>query len=103
MGGDVGCETVELTPMGQPRRLGNEFWMSLPIAPLPPDAVMPADRTPAALPTLPHSRILLVEDVIANRVVVARLLRRAGHMAEHRCIGEEMIVAVSPPSHMTSY
>jgi signal transduction histidine kinase/DNA-binding NarL/FixJ family response regulator len=95
MGGDVGCVTVELTPMGQPRRLGNEFWMSLPIAPLPPDAVMPADRTPAALPTLPHSRILLVEDVIANRVVVARLLRRAGHAVDTASSGEEAVSGVS--------
>jgi signal transduction histidine kinase/CheY-like chemotaxis protein/HPt (histidine-containing phosphotransfer) domain-containing protein len=95
MGGDVGCETVELSPMGRPRRTGNEFWMSLPITPLPPDAVAPADRTPAALPILPHSRILLVEDVIASRVVVARLLRRTGHAVDTAASGEEAIAAVS--------
>jgi signal transduction histidine kinase len=30
-GGAVGCETIELSPMGQPRRAGNEFWMTMPI------------------------------------------------------------------------
>ncbi len=95
MGGAVGCETVELSPMGQPRRIGNEFWLSLPIAPLPSDAVAPADRPQAAPAALPHSRILLVEDVIASRIVVARLLRRAGHMVDTASSGEEAIAAVS--------
>ena len=39
MGGTVGCDMVELAPMGQPRRTGNEFWLSLPVTPLPADAV----------------------------------------------------------------
>jgi signal transduction histidine kinase/CheY-like chemotaxis protein len=95
MGGSVGCDTVELSPMGQPRRAGNEFWMSLPIEKLPPDAVASADRPPAAAPALPHSRILLVEDVIASRIVVARLLRRVGHMVDTAASGEEAIAAVS--------
>jgi signal transduction histidine kinase len=95
MGGTVGCEMVELSPMGQPQRTGNEFWMLLPITALPPDAVMIADRPMAVLPTLPHSRILLVEDVIASRLVVARLLRRAGHMVDTAASGEEAIAAVS--------
>jgi signal transduction histidine kinase/ActR/RegA family two-component response regulator len=95
MGGAVGCETVELSPMGQPRRAGNEFWLSLPIEPLPADAVASADRPPAALPVLPHSRILLVEDVIASRIVVACLLRRVGHMVDTAASGEAAIAAVS--------
>jgi signal transduction histidine kinase/DNA-binding response OmpR family regulator len=95
MGGAVGCETIELSPMGQPRRTGNEFWMSLPIEPLPPDAVAPTDRSQAAPPVLPHSRILLVEDVIASRIVMARLLRRAGHMVDTSASGEAAIAAVS--------
>ncbi len=95
MGGTVGCETVELTPMGQPRRAGNEFWMSLPIEPLPPHAVAPPDRPAAAPLLLPHTRILLVEDVIASRIVVARLLRRAGHMVDSAASGESAIAAVS--------
>jgi signal transduction histidine kinase/DNA-binding NarL/FixJ family response regulator len=95
MDGAVGCDTVELSPMGQPRRAGNEFWMSLPIDPLPPDAVEPADRPPAALPALPRSRILLVEDVIASRIVVARLLRRVGHMVDTAASGVAAIAAVS--------
>ncbi|HLB96663.1 MAG TPA: PAS-domain containing protein, partial [Acetobacteraceae bacterium] len=100
MGGAVGCETVELSPMGQARRTGNEFWMSLPIAPLPPDTPTPdaltsTGRSPAAPPALPRSRILLVEDVIASRVVMARLLRRAGHMVDTVVSGEAAIADVS--------
>jgi len=95
MGGVVGCETVELSPMGQPRRVGNEFWLTLPIEKLPPDAVAPGDRPTAALPALPHTRILLVEDIIASRIIVARLLRRVGHMVDTAASGEEAIAAVS--------
>jgi signal transduction histidine kinase/CheY-like chemotaxis protein len=94
-GGAVGCETIELSPMGQPRRAGNEFWMTLPIAPLPPDADMPADPLQSVLPAVPHSRILLVEDVTPSRIVVAQLLRRAGHMVDTVVSGEEAIAAVS--------
>ncbi len=95
MGGTVGCDMVELAPMGQPRRTGNEFWLSLPVAPLPADAVTSPERPPAGLPLLPHSRLLLVEDVIASRVVVARLLRRVGHMVDTAASGEEAIAAVT--------
>jgi CheY-like chemotaxis protein len=94
MGGTVGYETVELNPMGQPRHAGNEFWISLPVEPLPADAVAPADR-PAALPALPRSRILLVEDVAVSRLVVARLLRRVGHMVDTAASGEAALAAVS--------
>jgi CheY-like chemotaxis protein len=95
MGGAVGCETIELSPMGQPRRTGNEFWMALPIEPLPPDALTATGRSQAAPPALPRSRILLVEDVIASRIVMARLLRRAGHMVDTVVSGEAAIAAVS--------
>jgi signal transduction histidine kinase/DNA-binding NarL/FixJ family response regulator len=100
MGGAVGCDTVELSPMGQPRRAGNEFWMALPIEPLPPDAVASdiaarGDRSTAALPALPRSRILLVEDVIANRIIIARLLRRTGHMVDTVASGEDAMTEVS--------
>jgi CheY-like chemotaxis protein len=44
---------------------------------------------------LPRSRILLVEDVIASRVVMARLLRRAGHMVDTVVSGEAAIADVS--------
>jgi signal transduction histidine kinase/DNA-binding NarL/FixJ family response regulator/HPt (histidine-containing phosphotransfer) domain-containing protein len=94
-GGAVGCETIELSPMGQPRRAGNEFWMTLPIDPLPPDADMPAYQLQTVLPVVPHSRILLVEDVTPSRIVVARLLRRAGHMVDTVVSGEAAIAAVS--------
>ena len=95
MNGAVGCTAVELSPMGQLRRTGNEFWMSLPIETLPPDAVVPTDRPQTVLPVLPHTRILLVEDVAASRIVIARLLRRAGHLVDTAASGEAAIAAVS--------
>ncbi len=95
MNGAVGCTTIELSSMGQPSRGGNEFWLSLPIGTLPLDAVVPADRPQAMLPTLPHTRILLVEDVVASRIVVARLLRRAGHLVDTAASGEAAIAAVA--------
>ncbi len=95
MGGEVGYETVVLTPMGQPIRSGNEFWLVMPIAALPPDAAVPSDRPQAALPLLPRTRILVAEDVIASRIVVARLLRRAGHMVDTVGTGEDAIKAVA--------
>jgi signal transduction histidine kinase/CheY-like chemotaxis protein/HPt (histidine-containing phosphotransfer) domain-containing protein len=95
LGGEVGYATVVLTPMGQPTRNGNEFWVTAPIAPLPPDAAVPVDRPQAELPVLPRTRILLAEDVIASRIVVARLLRRAGHMVDTVGTGEDAIKAVA--------
>ncbi len=94
MGGTVGCDTVELAAMGQPQRGGNEFWMTVPLAPLPPDAAAPSERPQTSIPLLPRTRILLVEDVIASRVVVARMLRRVGHLVDTAGTGEEAIMAV---------
>jgi CheY-like chemotaxis protein len=65
------------------------------IEPLPPNAVAPGDRSQPSPSALPRSRILLVEDVIASRIVTARLLRRAGHMVDTVASGEEAIAAVS--------
>ena len=95
LGGEVGYETVVLTPMGQPTRCGNEFWLTAPIVPLPPDAAVPSDRPQTGLPLLPRTRILLAEDVIASRIVVARLLRRAGHMVDTVGTGEDALKAVT--------
>jgi two-component system sensor histidine kinase RpfC len=81
--------------MGQPTRSGNEFWLAMPIAALPPDAAVPSDRAQAALPLLPRTRILLAEDVIASRIVVARLLRRAGHMVDTVGTGEDAVKVVA--------
>lgn len=95
LGGEVGCDAVVLTPMGQPTRSGNEFWMNVPIAPLPPDAAVPSERPQTSLPILPRTRILLAEDVIASRIVVARLLRRVGHMVDTVGTGEDAIKALT--------
>jgi signal transduction histidine kinase/HPt (histidine-containing phosphotransfer) domain-containing protein/ActR/RegA family two-component response regulator len=86
MGGDIGCD-----PWAEPlssaadelHASGNEFWMRLPIV-LPPERVRrSADSTPLpARRILPRTRILLVEDILANQFLTATLLRREGHMVD---------------------
>jgi signal transduction histidine kinase/CheY-like chemotaxis protein len=78
MAGQIGCEPW----MAEDGHVGNEFWVRLPIAPLPtarpspPAAALPARRI------LPRTRILLVEDILANQLVTATLLRREGHLVD---------------------
>lgn len=101
MGGRIGCEPWT-TPGGI---VGNEFWLTLPVelppptpavivAPPsddyePPVAIEPADL---ARP-LPRTRILLVEDVRANQLITAMLLRRVGHMVDVADDGPAAIAA----------
>jgi signal transduction histidine kinase/ActR/RegA family two-component response regulator len=76
MEGEIGCY-----PSGEG---GNEFWLSLPV-----DAVksrVPAFGAPKG--PLPRTRILLVEDMPANQLVTAALLRREGHMVDVAASGE---------------
>ncbi len=97
MGGAIGCEAWT-TPDG---RQGNAFWMSLPASAL---LVRPAVAAVALPPgqgfgnqprrRLPRSRILLVDDVVANQVITATLLRRAGHMVDIACNGQAAVDAV---------
>jgi signal transduction histidine kinase/CheY-like chemotaxis protein/HPt (histidine-containing phosphotransfer) domain-containing protein len=91
LGGEIGC-----TPwMAEAHRPGNEFWIRLPIAALPSQ---PQEPDPATAPLtdrmLPRTRILLVEDVVANQLVTATLLRRAGHMVDVAASGEAAIEAI---------
>jgi len=102
MGGDIGCEPWMAD--GQPR--GNVFWVSLPVSALPVGSLpigpsvepAPAGLAPslAALPNrnLPRTRILLVEDVPANQIVTATLLRREGHLVDVASSGRAAIRAV---------
>lgn len=99
MGGDIGCdpwaEACSAAADGVPAS-GNEFWVRLPIVP-PPEGVR---QSPGAAPLtaqrfLPRTRILLVEDALANQLVTATLLRREGHMVDIIGSGEAAWRAVA--------
>jgi signal transduction histidine kinase/DNA-binding NarL/FixJ family response regulator len=94
MEGAIGCDTVTLSALGERQRLGNEFWVELPLAPLPADAVVQPVAAPAPPLVLPRTRVLLAEDVAANRKVVARMLRRSGHLVDAVGGAEAAIEAV---------
>ena len=94
MGGEIGCEPW----MAEDSHAGNEFWVRLPITPLPDNAKdygvdLPARRI------LPRSRILLVDHTLANRLVAATLLRREGHMVDVATDGREALQAVAHRSY----
>ncbi|MDR3537049.1 MAG: PAS-domain containing protein [Acetobacteraceae bacterium] len=91
MSGEIGC-----TPwQDADGSTGNAFWIRLPIPPLPSQ---PHVNAPAADPAhggvLPRTRILLVEDVAANQMVTATLLRREGHMVDVASDGQAAIQAI---------
>jgi len=101
MGGRIGCD-----PWGSPDGVaGNEFWLTLPVElPPPAPAVIMAPQSdeyepPAAIEPddlarpLPRTRILLVEDVRANQLITAMLLRRLGHMVDVADDGPAAIAA----------
>lgn len=92
MGGEIGCDVWSV---GR-RDAGNEFWLTLPIATVPSHV-----RTPPALlagkvrQVLPRTRILLVEDILANQLVTATLLRREGHLVDIAGGGEAALHALT--------
>ncbi|MEJ0017067.1 MAG: PAS-domain containing protein [Acetobacteraceae bacterium] len=92
MGGEIGCSVW--TAGG--RDAGNEFWLTLPIRPVPHGSHAPASR-PQAQPyrILPRTRILLVEDILANQLMTATLLRREGHLVDIAGSGTEAISMAS--------
>nr|WP_294524815.1 PAS-domain containing protein [uncultured Rhodopila sp.] len=54
-----------------------------------PPAAPPANRLP-----VPRTRVLLADDILANQLVTATLLRREGHMVDVVGSGEEAVEAV---------
>lgn len=92
MGGEIGCS---VWAMGD-HAAGNEFWLTLPIKPIPGEPKTPArrDEPPRRL-TLPRTRILLVEDIAANQLVTATQLRREGHLVDIASSGPEAISAAA--------
>ncbi|MGH7050671.1 MAG: PAS-domain containing protein [Acetobacteraceae bacterium] len=80
MGGRIGCE---------PADDGNRFWLTVPLAPAlkppaPPEVA--AEHRP-----LGRARILVVEDVPANQLVLATMLRREGHLVDVAGSGEAAV------------
>lgn len=90
MGGQIGCEPWT----AEDGQAGNEFRVRLPIAPLP-DIRQPASAAFPARRILPRTRILLVEDILANQLVTATLLRREGHLVDIATNGAEALQAVA--------
>ena len=92
LGGGIGYEPTEDG--------GNAFWVTVTFgsvddAGAQDEAAAEApDGTPRRLPVLPRTRVLLVEDVRANQLVIARLLRRAGHLVDVAASGAAAIRAV---------
>jgi signal transduction histidine kinase/CheY-like chemotaxis protein len=114
MGGKIGCDAW----VGDDGRAGNVFWMTLPAIALPIRSVPgtgtghatadvgldPGQPSPLADPAIalnepprrapPRTRILLTEDVVANQLVTATLLRRQGHSVDIAANGHAAIEAV---------
>lgn len=88
MGGEIGCDTWT----AEDKRTGNEFWVRLPLAPVPA-GVRPRSASPDAPPRLllPRTRILLVEDIPSNQLVTALLLRREGHLVDVADTGRDAL------------
>ena len=73
LGGQIGCDRVSG---------GKEFWLTLP-ADVMDVPYQPPPRPLADTPDwLPRTRVLLVEDMAANQMIIATVLRREGHMVD---------------------
>jgi len=88
MGGDVG---VESTP-GQ----GARFWFTIRAGVGAADAGVSGKHSPAATPFSKHSnpisgRVLVVEDLATNRIVIKTMLKRLGIDCDDASNGEEAV------------
>ncbi|MDR3534519.1 MAG: PAS-domain containing protein [Rhodopila sp.] len=110
MGGRIGCDAWK----SDDGREGNTFWMTLPAAALPfraaaggpahgeaafgqfvsPAADLVAELVDLPRRPLPRTRILLTEDIAANQLVTAALLRREGHHVDIAVTGQAAIEAI---------
>ena len=100
MGGDIG---VRAAPRGlAPAAAGNEFWLTLPLVLLAaPAAAGPDDHLVGMVhrpPALRRAVVLVVEDVAANQMLAATMLRQEGHRVDAARSGHEalMMIATQP-------
>ncbi|HTI84079.1 MAG TPA: PAS-domain containing protein [Acetobacteraceae bacterium] len=78
------------------REAGNEFWITVPLKPMPGEPGLVLPRAEAVFHRrLPRTRVLLVEDIVANQVVTATQLRREGHLVDIASNGPEAITAMA--------
>lgn len=107
MGGTIGFESAE--------HKGSRFWVELPFARVEPGAhsVPAADEAPAQPgnviafgdPFMRHRlrvrgmRILIADDHAANRLVLERLLQKAGHSVTSVSGGEEVLDVLADEDH----
>ncbi len=99
MGGTIDCEPW----VADDGQTGNAFRIRLPLdlvpgrtatsPPLARDRGVPSDQPVQPTP-LPRTRILLVEDIRANQIVTATLLRRDRHLVDIAASGEAAIRAL---------
>ncbi len=95
MGGEIGLRVA-------PGGVGNEFWLTLPLeAVSAPAGTLGAEALAALAQRKPRPRratVLLVEDVPANHVLTATMMRREGHRVDSAKSGLEalMMVATQP-------
>ena len=90
MGGEINCDPW----VAADGRGGNEFWARIPL-PLVPAGARTSGTASEELPRLPHTRILLVEDIPANQIITATLLRREGHLVDVAASGEAALEAIT--------
>ncbi len=85
LGGQIGCDTI---------RGGKEFWLTLP-ADVIDVPYQPPMRPLAGTPDwLPRTRVLLIEDIAANQMIVATVLRREGHMVDLASSGLDALAKI---------
>ena len=92
MGGDIGCSRVDCwRPRCRQRVLADLAGQAVA------ERTRGRHRRARARPRrgLPRTRILLVEDILANQLVTATLLRREGHLVDIASNGPEAISAVA--------
>ncbi|KAA2213156.1 ATP-binding protein [Teichococcus oryzae] len=87
MGGMIG---VEAGPMG----VGSRFWVRLHLSPVALPAPLPASARRRG----PARRVLVVDDVTVNRLVVQGLLRGAGHAVLQAESGEAALALLAQQS-----
>ena len=87
MGGEIGCTSVP----GH----GSTFWFTVRCGPASVAAqIAPSPSADLQTGPAPMLRILVVEDNVVNRQLLAAILKRSGHAFDIACNGAEAIAAV---------